>query len=87
MRQLTASRAEVDRLTASQDQQSHLTPALAKQAEQAGLSAVIGPGVTVTLADAPDTVAAAGSMRTSSSSTNKTSKRWSTRSGAAVPKR
>jgi uncharacterized protein YlxW (UPF0749 family) len=60
VRQITASRAEVDRLTASQDQQSHLTPALAKQAERAGLSAVIGPGVTVTLADAPDTVAADG---------------------------
>lgn len=36
VRQITASPAEVDRLTASQDQQSHLTPALAKQAERAG---------------------------------------------------
>jgi len=60
VRQLTASRVEVDRLTASKGQPSDLAPALAKQADRAGLSAMMGPAVTVTLSDAPDTVAADG---------------------------
>jgi uncharacterized protein YlxW (UPF0749 family) len=59
-RKLTAVRAQVDALTAAQNQTSDLGPQLAEQARLAGLTAVTGPAVSVTLDDAPSSVAANG---------------------------
>ncbi len=58
-RQLTAVRAEVDAQTAA-EQTSPAGTELAEQARLAGLTAVTGPAVTVTLDDAPVSVAADG---------------------------
>jgi uncharacterized protein YlxW (UPF0749 family) len=58
--QLTGVRDAVDRLSSDTNQDSLLQPELEQQAERAGLRAVKGPAVTVTLDDAPDTVAADG---------------------------
>ena len=59
-RVLTGHRAEVDALSTQQTSQSDLAPRLAERATQAGMTAVTGPAVTVTLDDAPDSVAANG---------------------------
>ncbi len=59
-RQVTAVRAEVDAATAAQNQTTDAVPQLAEQARLAGLTAVTGPAVTVTLNDAPTSVAADG---------------------------
>jgi uncharacterized protein YlxW (UPF0749 family) len=59
-RVLTARRAEVDALSTQQTSHSDLAPRLAERATQAGMTAVTGPAVTVTLDDAPDSVAADG---------------------------
>jgi uncharacterized protein YlxW (UPF0749 family) len=59
-RQVTAVRAEVDAVTAAQNQATEVAPRLAEQARLAGLTAVTGPAVTVTLNDAPAGVAANG---------------------------
>ncbi|MCW2811216.1 MAG: hypothetical protein JWP61_1674, partial [Friedmanniella sp.] len=59
-RQLTVLRREVDGLTAEQNTSSDVAPLLAREAAGAGLTAVVGPAVSVTLDDAPATVAADG---------------------------
>jgi len=59
-RDVTVRRAEVDRLSTEQTAQSDLAPRLAERAAQAGLTAVTGPAVTVTLDDAPASVSANG---------------------------
>lgn len=59
-RQVTAVRAQVDAATAAQNQTTNAAPQLADQARLAGLTAVTGPAVTVTLNDAPASVAANG---------------------------
>ena len=59
-RDVTARRAEVDALSTEQTDQSDLAPRLAERAAQAGLTAVTGPAVTVTLDDAPESVSANG---------------------------
>ena len=59
-RQVTVMRAEVDALTAAQNDSSGRAPELAEQARLAGLTAVTGPAVTVTLDDAPASVRADG---------------------------
>ena len=56
----TALRAEVDGLSAGQSDQSDLGPRLAERQSVAGLTAVSGPAVTVTLDDAPETVTGTG---------------------------
>ena len=53
---VTALRAEVDGLSAGQSDQSDLGSRLAERQSVAGLTAVTGPAVTVTLDDAPETV-------------------------------
>lgn len=58
-RRLTVVRTEVDAATAAQNK-TDIGPELAEQARLAGLSAVTGPAVTVTLDDAPASVAANG---------------------------
>ncbi|MCW2804503.1 MAG: hypothetical protein JWN06_2720 [Propionibacteriaceae bacterium] len=59
-RQLTGLRAQVDALTADRNADTDLSPQLAEQARYAGLQAVTGPAVTVTLDDAPTSVIAEG---------------------------
>lgn len=59
-RQLTGIRTEVDGLAAQADEQSDLAPELSTQELNVGLTAMSGPGVTVTLGDAPSSVAANG---------------------------
>ena len=59
-RRLTALRQEVDGLTARSDEQSDLHPDLGRQSRRVGLTPVSGPAVTVTLDDAPSSVAANG---------------------------
>jgi len=58
--QLTGLRDDVDQLSSNTNSDPALQPALERQADGAGLRAVKGPAVTVTLDDAPDTVAADG---------------------------
>ncbi|HET9873523.1 MAG TPA: DUF881 domain-containing protein [Propionibacteriaceae bacterium] len=57
---VTQLRGEVDALTAGQNEDTDLSPLLLEQARYAGLEAVAGPAVTVTLDDAPSTVIADG---------------------------
>jgi uncharacterized protein YlxW (UPF0749 family) len=57
---LTALRREVDGLTARGNEQSDLDPELSRQGRRVGLTEVSGPAVTVTLDDAPSSVAANG---------------------------
>lgn len=57
---LTALRQEVDGLTARSDEQSDLHPDISRQSRRVGLTPVSGPAVTVTLDDAPSSVAANG---------------------------
>jgi uncharacterized protein YlxW (UPF0749 family) len=57
---LAAVRADVDQLGRDGGQGADLQPQLEQQASAAGLRAVVGPAVTVTLDDAPDDVAADG---------------------------
>jgi uncharacterized protein YlxW (UPF0749 family) len=60
-RQLTELRRQVDALSAAQNAQgSDLGPELRRQTTYAGLGPVAGPAVTVTLNDAPSSVAANG---------------------------
>jgi uncharacterized protein YlxW (UPF0749 family) len=59
-RRLTTLREGVDRLAGAAQQDPSLQPELERDTQAAGLRAVSGPAVTVTLADAPDTVAAVG---------------------------
>ena len=59
VRRLTGLREEVDGLSATQNERD-LVPQLDYQAVRAGLTAVQGPAVTVTLSDAPASVAADG---------------------------
>ena len=59
-RQLTEVRKEVDGLATRADERSDLAPELSRQERRIGLTAVSGPGVTVTLDDAPSSVAANG---------------------------
>lgn len=59
-RQLTGLRQDVDRLAANQQEGTDVGQRLARQSELAGLTAVSGPAVTVTLDDAPASVAANG---------------------------
>jgi uncharacterized protein YlxW (UPF0749 family) len=59
-RQLTVLRREVDGLAAQSEEQSDLAPEVSRQYRRVGLTAVSGPGVTVTLDDAPASVAANG---------------------------
>jgi uncharacterized protein YlxW (UPF0749 family) len=59
-RQLTELRHEVDQLAASQDAGTDLGLQLARQSSLVGLTPVDGPAVTVTLDDAPASVAANG---------------------------
>ena len=58
--QLTALRQQVDELAARSDEQSDLPPDLSRESRRVGLTAVSGPAVTVTLDDAPSSVAANG---------------------------
>lgn len=58
--QLTALRENVDQLSAGTGQDPKLQPQLERQTAAAGLRAVTGPAVTVTLSDAPATVPADG---------------------------
>ena len=59
-RELTALREDVDRLTRNRNDDPAVQPELEQQATAAGLRPVQGPAVTVTLDDAPATVAADG---------------------------
>ena len=59
-RRLAALRLEVDGLAARGSEQSDRTPELSRQAGRVGLTPVSGPAVTVTLDDAPSSVAANG---------------------------
>lgn len=59
-RQLTALRGQVDALTDAENSSSDLPQRLEQLSAYAGLTAVSGPAVTVTLDDAPETVAADG---------------------------
>jgi uncharacterized protein YlxW (UPF0749 family) len=59
-RQVTALRQEVDGLAARIGEQSDRAPDLARQANRVGLTPVTGPAITVTLDDAPSSVAANG---------------------------
>jgi len=58
-REVTALREQVDALAATQDEPG-TGPAAGEQAPRVGLDPVTGPAVTVTLTDAPASVAAAG---------------------------
>ena len=58
--QLSALREEVDGLAARGNEQSERAPELGRQAHRVGLTPVTGPAVTVTLDDAPSSVAANG---------------------------
>ena len=57
---LAAVRQDVDQLSRDEVSGSDLQPQLERHASAAGLRAVAGPAVTVTLDDAPETVAADG---------------------------
>ncbi|WP_375424311.1 DUF881 domain-containing protein [uncultured Friedmanniella sp.] len=59
-RQVSAVRAQVDQLSAAQNSGSSLQAELERATQQAGFAAVHGPAVTVTLDDAPASVAADG---------------------------
>ena len=59
-RRLAALRLDVDGLAARGSEQSDRTPELSRQAGRVGLTPVSGPAVTVTLDDAPSSVAANG---------------------------
>jgi uncharacterized protein YlxW (UPF0749 family) len=59
-RQVTALRQQVDGLSAAGTGPGDLTPRLAAAAGAAGLTSVSGPALTVTLDDAPSTVAPDG---------------------------
>jgi len=59
-RQLTGLRKEVDGLAAQADEQSDTGPEMGLETQRVGLTPVSGPGVTVTLDDAPSSVAANG---------------------------
>jgi uncharacterized protein YlxW (UPF0749 family) len=59
-RQATSLRKEVDGLAAQADEESDLGPELGRATQRVGLTLVSGPGVTVTLDDAPSSVAANG---------------------------
>lgn len=59
-RQLSGLRQEVDGLAARGNEQSDLAPELSRESERVGLTPVAGPGVKVTLDDAPSSVAANG---------------------------
>ena len=59
-RQATSLRKEVDGLAARADEESDLGPELGRATQRVGLTLVSGPGVTVTLDDAPSSVAANG---------------------------
>ncbi len=59
--EVTRLRAEVDRLAAAEGStDSSLAGKLAEQSELVGLTPVVGPSVTVTLTDAPESVAGDG---------------------------
>lgn len=58
--QLTGLRKEVDELAARANEESDLSPAMSRESKRVGLTPVSGPGVTVTLDDAPSSVAANG---------------------------
>ena len=58
--ELTTLRDQVDQETRDNDDGKPLQPLLEREATAAGLRAVKGPAVTVTLDDAPETVAAVG---------------------------
>ena len=57
---LTELRGQVDALTDAENSRSDLPQRLEQQQAYAGLTAVAGPAVTVTLDDAPDTVSSDG---------------------------
>ena len=57
---VTALRAEVDGLSAGQSDQTDVGRRLAERQSVAGLTAVSGPAVTITLDDAPETVTGSG---------------------------
>jgi uncharacterized protein YlxW (UPF0749 family) len=57
---LAALRREVDGLTARSNAQHDLAPEVSRQGRRVGLTRVSGPAVTVTLDDAPSSVAANG---------------------------
>lgn len=59
-RRLTTLRKEVDGLAARADQESDRGPELSRATQRVGLTSESGPGVTVTLDDAPSSVAANG---------------------------
>jgi uncharacterized protein YlxW (UPF0749 family) len=59
-RQVTALRQEVDGLAARANERADRAPDLARRADRVGLTPVTGPAVTVTLDDAPSSVAANG---------------------------
>jgi uncharacterized protein YlxW (UPF0749 family) len=59
-RELAGLRQDVDRLSEGGAADPGLQPRLDEQSRLAGLRAVTGPAVTVTLSDAPDSVAADG---------------------------
>jgi uncharacterized protein YlxW (UPF0749 family) len=59
-RQATSLRKEVDGLAARADEESDRGPELGRATRRVGLTTVSGPGVTVTLDDAPSSVAANG---------------------------
>lgn len=59
-RQVSAVRAQVDQLSAAQNSGSSLQAEVDRAAQEAGFAAVRGPAVTVTLDDAPESVAADG---------------------------
>jgi uncharacterized protein YlxW (UPF0749 family) len=59
-RTVTGLRQQVDRLTAAVSDEPDVAPEMAKRSEEAGFGPVVGPALTVTLDDAPDTVAADG---------------------------
>jgi uncharacterized protein YlxW (UPF0749 family) len=59
-RRLTTLRNEVDGLAARADEESDLGPEMSRATRRVGLTPVSGPGVTVTLDDAPSSVAANG---------------------------
>jgi uncharacterized protein YlxW (UPF0749 family) len=59
-RQVTDLRKEVDGLAARADQESDLGPEVDRATRRVGLDPVSGPGVSVTLDDAPPSVAANG---------------------------
>nr|WP_239579428.1 DUF881 domain-containing protein [Microlunatus panaciterrae] len=58
--QVSQLRQEVDRLSSGQNEQSDLSPKVEQLSAAAGVRSVTGPALTVTLDDAPETVAADG---------------------------